>query len=78
MDLDGGKQEDITIDHAASWSLIDVLSLPDVFMVSCPVPKSQMISFPMQVASPTTIRPITTTIPMPSQLSNVKNMGVLG
>src|SRR5690348_7709232 len=74
--LDGGKQDDLTIDQAASWSLIGVLSLADAFTVSCPVPKSQMTSFPTQVASPTTTKPIITMIPMQSKLSDIENMGV--
>ena len=66
----------MTINYAASW-IADfplALSLPDVTVASCPVPKIQMINLPIHVASPTTNRPIITTTPRPSQLSDIKNI----
>ena len=53
-----------------------VLSLSDVSTAFCPGPKSQMIDFPRQPASPTTTKQIITAIPMPSQLSIVENIAV--
>jgi hypothetical protein len=67
-----------TVDYAASWSSDFIVALfPwDVPTAACPVPKSQMINFPMQVARPTTTKPIVMTIPMPSQLSDVENIAI--
>jgi len=53
-----------------------LLFLPDVSPPSCPVPKHEMINFPMQVESPTTMTAIITMAPMPSQLSDVENIDV--
>lgn len=72
--LTAGSRINMTADYAISWSFVVALTLPDGSTASCPVPKSQMTDFPMQMASPTTIEPIITTIPMPSQLSDVENI----
>ena len=63
-------------DYAASWiaDFTVALSLPDVTVASCPVPKIQMISFPIHVDIPTTNKPIITTTAKPSQLSGVKDI----
>lgn len=75
MRSDGESLDHRAVDYAALWTLeFPALSRPDVSVALCPVPKNQMIDFPMHSASPTTINPISATIPSPSQLSEVKNM----
>jgi hypothetical protein len=63
-------------DYAASWiaDFTVALSLPDVTVASCPVPKIQMINFPIHVEIPTTNKPIITTTAKPSQLSGVEDI----
>jgi hypothetical protein len=66
----------MTVDYMASWSSDFIVALPllGVTVSSCPVPKIQMMNFPIHVASPTTNKQMITTTPRPSQLSDMKNM----